>query len=135
MSGTVDGAWIPAESGDKEAGNTLKIVVKKLVPAERLWKFAFVLRNPGLSGLKPKISISDNASQPIISGQSLNGTVFSGVRKDCAFTSVSMQEDSSILSVQTNITLSFTSNCPLISLSASSQGATMTISGLKGYEK
>jgi Ca2+-binding EF-hand superfamily protein len=134
MSGTVDGAWIPAESGDKEAGNTLKIVVKKLVPAERLWKFAFVLRNPGLSGLKPKISISDNASQPIISGQSLNGTVFSGVQKDCAFTSVSMQEDSSILSVQTNITLSFISNCPLISLSALSQGATITISGLKGYE-
>ena len=47
---------------------------------------------------------------------------------------VTIREDSEVFGAQSNITLSVNLNCPLLSLASSGVGATLTISGLHGFQ-
>jgi len=127
---TVEGLW---SVGSAEEGNTLSVTVAShvTIAAEMMWQFAFVLRNSGAQPLKPRISVADEEGRLVEGDVKLNGTVMSG-RDAADFVAVSIREDSDVFSVQSNITLAVNLNCPLLSLDG--VGATLTVSGLVGFQ-
>ena len=126
----VRGAWM---KGDGNNGNTLSVTITAgSLAARAFWKFSFALRNtPDRASIKPKISIADQYLVPIVSNLILNGTVFASSDTP-RFLGAWIRDDSNVLSAQSNITLSLSTNCPLISLGK--LGATVTISGLSAYQ-
>ena len=146
ISAQIEGAFKQAIADE---GNTLELTVagsppvcdpscgsRGSIPAERPWRFSFVLRNPGAgprTALRPQISLSDRSGAQLVAGDVMNGTVFAN-GDTAAFTAVSISEDSNVFSALTNITLTLSTNCPLGSLASEDGGGKITISGLKGFQ-
>ena len=126
---TVQGTWT-----QDAMRSTLDVTLKAgtTIAAEVAWKFSFVVecsQSASVSAARV-VSVMDQGGKLVVDHM-LNGTMCRGL-KSPDFTGVWIEEDSSVLSGQSNITLSVSLTSPLVSLEG--VGATMTISGLNGFQ-
>jgi len=123
---TVKGTWT-------QSSGTLDVTLKAIIAVESAWKFSFmvVCKRSALEISVPLISVVDQAGNPVINQVMMNGTICQGA-KSPDFTGVFIEEDSNVLSAQSNITLSVSLASPLVSLMG--VGAKLTISGLNGFQ-
>jgi hypothetical protein len=125
---TVKGTWT-------QSSGTLDVTLKAntIIAVESAWKFSFmvVCKRSALEISVPLISVVDQAGNPVINKVMMNGTICQGT-KSPDFTGVFIEEDSNVLSAQSNITLSISLASPLVSLMG--VGAKITLSGLNGFQ-
>jgi hypothetical protein len=125
---TVKGTWT-------QSLGTLDVTIKANtnIAAESAWKFSFmvVCKRSALGISVPLVSVVDQAGNPVIDKVMMNGTMCQGA-KSPDFTGVFIEEDSNVLSAQSNITLSISLASPLVSLMG--VGAKITLSGLNGFQ-